>query len=690
MTTAGRRRFLQLASGSALAAGFGSRAIAKALKTPADIRTRSIRDVDHVVILMQENRAFDHYFGTLRGVRGFGDPRAVTLPSGKPVWLQPDPKSPGGHVAPFHLDSRTTSAQVMDSLDHSWKGSQARWKNHDAWIAAKTAMTMGYFDRGDLPFYYALADAFTICDAYHCSIFGPTNPNRMYLFTGTNGLGVGESGPLAVSNPPAETNETADMANDSPAFAGFGWTTYAERLQAAGVRWKVYQEHDNYGDNALAYFKAFRGIDRTSPLHARGRNWAAGSTPQNAKTSRGEHLVEAFARDIAAGTLPQVSWIVAPYIMCEHPNASPGYGEALTARLIDTLADRPEVWARTVFILNYDENDGFFDHVPPPVPAIDSAMGASTAPVTGEVYAGEPVGLGPRVPMIAVSPWSRGGYVNSEVFDHTSVIRFLEARFGVPEPNISPWRRTVCGDLTSMFDFAGRPHRPFARLAKAEGLMAQVDAAASLPRPTAPTGQALPRQEPGQRPARPLPYDLQVHMTDSAAAGVLRLTFVNAGRAGASFRVRSAQGDEGPWFYTVGAGARLEADLPVGTGGYDLVVDGPNGFLRAFRGRAATGVRVEAAYDPGRNRINLFLLGGPRPCALTVTPRAYPAGSARIHRLAAGERLRDDWMIDGSAHWYDLEVAMAEDAQWRLRLAGHMETGLSSLSDPAIGVGSSN
>ncbi len=684
MESDGRRRFLRQAAGSALAVGFASDVIARARAAPADSRTRSIMDVGHVVILMQENRSFDHYFGTLRGVRGFGDPRPVVLPSGDPVWLQPDPKTPGGRVAPFHLDSRTTSAQVMESLDHSWKGSHERWKHHDAWIAAKTAMTMGYFDRGDLPFYYELSDAFTICDAYHCSIFGPTNPNRMFLFTGTNGLTAGETGPFAVVNPRTETNETADMANDNPAFPGFAWTSYAERLQAAGVSWKVYQEHDNYGDNALAYFKAFRGLDRGSELHARARAWTAGSTPQNAKSSRGEHLVAAFSRDVEAGTLPQVSWIVAPYIMCEHPSASPSYGEALTARLIDALASRPEVWARTVFILNYDENDGFFDHVPPPVPAINPAMGASTTTVTGEIYAGEPVGLGPRVPMIAVSPWSRGGFVNSELFDHTSVIRFLEARFGVVEPNISPWRRTVCGDLTSVFDFSNPPCGPAARMARPDRLMVRVDTAATLPRPTAPSSQIPPTQEPGQRPARPLPYDLQVHATDGPPNGVLRLAFVNDGRAGACFSVFSARADEGPWFYTVGPGARLEADIPVAAEGHDFVVNGPNGFLRAFRGGAATGVKVEAAYVPHRNRIALSFIGGSRPCTLTVTPRAYPLGAARVYRLAPGETVRDDWLIEQSAHWYDLELFMAEDLQWRLRLSGHMETGQPSLSDPAI------
>ena len=303
-----RREFLTLSAGSAVAAMAGWPALAKALAVPPNRATRSIRDVEHVVILMQENRAFDHYFGTLKGVRGFGDPRPVTLPSGRPVWFQPDPSAEGGYVLPFHLDGGATRAQVMESLDHSWKGSHELWKRHDAWIPSKSRLTMGYFTRADLPFYYALADAFTVCDAYHCSIFGPTNPNRMFLFTGTNGLTVGESGPNAVDNPADDDNQLADMVHDNPAFAGFGWTTYAERLQAAGVSWKVYQEYDNYSDNPLAFCRAFRGISKDSPLYQRGRDWVAGSTPENAKSSRGEHLVAAFSerrcrRGLAPGLL---------------------------------------------------------------------------------------------------------------------------------------------------------------------------------------------------------------------------------------------------------------------------------------------------------------------------------------------------------------------------------------------------
>ena len=217
---------------------------------------------------MQENRAFDHYFGTLRGVRGFADPRPLMLPGGASVFHQPRRRiGRGGDAVPPRRRRHPRPEPV--SLDHSWKGTHDRWRWHDAWIPAKTPLTMGYFTRADIPFYYALADAFTICDAYHCSIFGPTKPNRMFLFTGTSGLAAGDDGPQVAANPPDEPNETADPAHDAPAFKAYRWPTYAERLEAAGVSWRVYQEYDNYGDNPLAFFANFRGLDPASPLYAR-------------------------------------------------------------------------------------------------------------------------------------------------------------------------------------------------------------------------------------------------------------------------------------------------------------------------------------------------------------------------------------------------------------------------------------
>jgi phospholipase C len=670
-------------------------ALDKALALPARNQSASITDVEHVVILMQENRSFDHYFGCLKGVRGFGDPRAMTLPSGKPVWLQPTAPGAETHVAPFRFDARTTSAESIASLDHSWKGSHDRWKNNDAWIPAKTPLTMGHFAREDIPFYYALADAFTVCDAYHASQFGPTNPNRMYLFTGTSGVNVGLTGSMAVSNPLAEPNETADYIHDGPKFPGFEWKTYAERLEDAGISWKVYQEYDNYGDNGLAYFKAFRGAGAATPMGQKARAWAEGSNAANASASRGEHLVEAFAADVAGGTLPQVSWIVAPTALCEHPQGSPSYGEQLTARLIAALTANPAVWAKTVFILNYDENDGFFDHMPIPIPAAGTAQGQSNVDTAGEVYRGEPMGLGPRVPMLIVSPWSKGGFVNSELFDHTSVIRFIEARFGVHEPNITPWRRAVCGDLTSAFDFK-TPNAAPVRLPDVSHYVEKVDLTVHLPKPVPPLAQTLPKQEPGQRPARPLPYD--VHVAGMMNADGFHLVFANAGQAAATFQVYAAggpaagagsAGPAGPWFYTVAAGTTLTDILPLAQGPHDVTVHGPNGFYRRYKasGFDRMAPTTTLARDRAADQLVLTLANPSQKPRRVTLANACAGGKPKSVALKPGATSRVTWPLAPSAHWYDVAITSDSDPAYLHRFAGHFETGEASLSDPLIAGG---
>jgi phospholipase C len=690
MVSTARRGFLKLAAGGAAASaasGVLPQTIAEALALPARNEAGSIMDVEHVVVLMQENRSFDHYFGCLKGVRGYGDPRAMTLPGGKPVWLQPNPTGQKGDVAPFHLDARSTSAETITSLDHSWKGSHDKWKHNDVWIAAKSPMSMGHFQREDIPFYYALADAFTVCDAYHASMFGPTNPNRMYLFSGTSGVNVGLDNSLAVTNPITEPNETADPLHDGPKFPGFEWKTYAERLEAAGVNWKLYQEYDNYGDNGLAYFKNFRGIRASSPLYQKGRAWAEGSNPENAKASRGEHLVAAFEKDVAEGKLPQVSWIVAPYILCEHPQASPSYGEQLVNRMIAALTAHPGVWAKTVFILNYDENDGFFDHMPLPVPAVAGAQGKSNVETAGEVYHDTPMGLGPRVPMVVVSPWSKGGFVNSELFDHTSVIRFMEARFGVHEPNITSWRRAVCGDLTSVFDFK-TPNVSTTHLPGTDHYIEKADLAAKLPKPAPPEkAAALPKQEPGQRPARPLPYDS--HLAGALNTDGFHLAFANRGSVAATFQVYAAGASGGPWFYTVAAGSELSDVLPLSTGPYDVTVHGPNGFYRRYkaagfdRGAPTTAITRDETLD----RVVLTLAN---PGSKTRTVRlvnAYAGGKAHVEVLQPGAKANVSWPLKPSAHWYDVAIAVDGEPAYLHRFAGHFETGEASLSDPLMGGG---
>lgn len=687
MVDKSRRRFLAVSSLAAATLAAGSSLpplIRKALAVaPARVKG-SIEDVQHVVIFMQENRSFDHYFGSLRGVRGFGDPRPLRLPDSQSVWHQPVASGSPDYVLPFHLNGKQSSAQSMKGLNHDWKGSHQTWANYDAWVAQKTAMTMGYFRREDIPFYYALADAFTVCDGYHASQFGPTNPNRMFLFTGTNGLSVGNAGKQAVSNAD-DGNWTADMGRDHSQFKAYTWTTYAQRLQKAGVSWQVYQEYDNFGDNSLQSFAAFRNLQHDTALYRHGRAWVAGSTAANARASRGQHLVAAFEKDVRGGVLPQVSWIVAPYIMSEHPEATPAYGESLSARLLNVLAENPEVWSKTVLLINYDENDGFFDHVPPALPAIDPALGKSTVDTTGENYQGVPVGFGPRVPMLAISPWSRGGWVNSQVFDHTSILRFLEARFGVAETNISPWRRAVAGDLLSVFDFSGSASF-WPELPDTAEYMARVDATSKLPAPQVPADQKMPKQEPGQRPARALPYVFDVNAR-LGTDGNLNLHLANRSPVGVALNAYAAGGTPAPRFYTVGAADSLD-DLWPGGNGYDVILHGPNGFLRRFAGSAlAKSVarpEVEMPYRADRNRLVLQLRNyGDQPCTCHVR-NAYSTVAPQSYELTPGASVESVWNIAGQDHWYDFSITCKGDSHYVRRLAGHIETGHPSFSDPAI------
>lgn len=709
-----RRKFLRLA-----AAGAGVTAtstfpdlIRQALAVPANNATGTLADVEHVVIFMQENRSFDHYFGTLAGVRGFNDPRAITLPDGRPVWYQPDGK--GGHVLPFHFDANNTSALSLGT-DHSWKGSQSTWQGWDAWVQKKTPQTMGYFDRGDLPFYYALADAFTICDAYHCSVFGATDPNRLYSLTGSNQGWIDNMGKLYNVDAAQRFNGDPALDNISPGVtaAAPNWRTYAEVLEANQVSWKVYQEWDNYGDNYLAYFRNFRvnadgsRLDAGSPLYRKGRALAPGSTAANAAGTKGDWLVEAFADDVRNNRLPQVSWICSPNDYTEHSPNSPNAGENITARLLSALVANPQVWSKTVFLLMYDENDGFFDHVPSDLAPLDASMGKTTLSDIGrhETYKGEPMGLGPRVPMLVISPWSKGGRVCSQLFDHTSKLRFLEEwlvaglgkdRAKVQCDLISPWRRAVCGDLTSAFDF----RTPNSAWPASVPKTAADRRVAGKPYPMPPAVQTLPRQEidpagAGPRPACALPYELAVHGR-LAGGKQFELSFANSGQAGAAFIVYSSLRKDGPWYYTVEAGKSIDHETWNWTGAaYDLSTHGANGYLRRFKGALAIagGARPELLTRSDRvgGGISLVLsnLEGRQACRFTITDNAYGAATGS-HRVVAGQTLLVPCDLSDSFGWYDFSVTCDADPQWLRRVAGHVETGRDSRVDPMLYVATAN
>jgi phospholipase C len=404
----------------------------------------SLSDVKHIVILMQENRSFDHYFGTISGVRGFSDPSAATNANGTPIFDQYG-YQPGtgvdasGYLQPFNLlnDPPTENGSDTNDIAHDWVTQHDSWNGGamDSFVKAHLSadgdtngpVTMGYFTRSELSFYYALADAFTICDGYHCSVLGPTDPNRLMAISAW-------LDPAGVAGGPVITT-----ASDRLAMTGkLKWKTMPEALLEAGVSWKVYNDPTGIlGLGVLSYFKNY-----TDPFSLTGIELIArGLTP----TYSGD-----FKSDVAAGTLPSVSWIVPPLAECEHPAAPPEWGEYLVQQILNTLVSNPDVWAQTVFIVNYDENGGFFDHVPPAVAPAGTAgeyLTASPLPSTAGGIAG-PIGLGFRTPALVVSPFSTGGYKYSGTLDHTSTLRLIETRFGVTVPNLTAWRRSVTGNFT--------------------------------------------------------------------------------------------------------------------------------------------------------------------------------------------------------------------------------------------------
>ena len=690
--TSDRRTFLQLLGAGALAGSYTA-SIKRALAIPAHHRTGTIADVEHIVFLMQENRSFDHYFGTLRGVRGFSDPRAVKLPSGEPVWNQPDGS---GRVLPFHPTAPDLGLQFFEDLPHDWASTHLAWNQgkYDQWVPNKGTSTMAFLTRDDIPFHYALADAFTVCDAYHCSFLGPTDPNRYHMWTGWVGNDGKNGGPVLDN-----------------AEAGYDWSTYPELLAAAGISWKIYQDVGegldaahfwgftddafigNFGDNSLLYFHQYQNSKPGSPLFEaalRGTN-----------ISQGGSLFDMLQADVSANRLPQVSWIVAPEGYSEHGNWPPNFGAWYVSQVLDALTSNPEVFSKTALFVMFDENDGLFDHMVPPTPPQSRAQGLSTIDTANEVFAGNagfaagPYGLGVRVPMVVISPWSKGGWVDSELFDHTSLIQFVERRFGEGNPrlrenNITRWRRAVTGDLTSAFNFRSPNDAGVALPSTAAYVPPDNDRHPDY-KPMPPTLQSVPGQEPGLRPARAVPYELQAVGEADLSDGTVTIRFANSGKAAAVFQVRSGNDGDGPWTYTVGSDAKLADTWAFGAShetAYDLTVYGPNGFMRAFKGgltgHGLANLVVRTDYEPEHNAITLHVHNlGARLDKLHIL-NAY-TGERTVNLVEPGETLTRRYSLEGSFGWYDFTLDVDSDRAFEQRFAGHLETGNDSLSDPALG-----
>jgi phospholipase C len=827
-----RRDFLKLAamlSGASVGSGFIPDSIQRAYAIAPEFGSTFL-DAEHVVILMQENRSFDHMFGALRGVRGFNDPRAIRLPNGNSVFVQTDAQ--GASYAPWRFDIKDTRITWMGQLPHSRQSQVDAWNEgrHDRWIDTKRSdrneyvslpMTMGHYTREDIPFYYALADAFTVCDQNYCAVMTSTTPNRSVFWTGT-------------VRDKQSTDSKVYLRNDQIERLGMVWKTYPERLQEAGISWKFYQnelthsglddEHDvwlgNFGTNVLENFaayniEAYAGfppslqvekallIDEIAKAAHEGDTKARASLEaeiENAKrriaeidkqivgtgTDRYNRLTDAqralhhaafvtnaanadfhelenlsftdagkpqtmvvpkadifyqFRKDVNEGKLPSVSWLSSPEKFSDHPSG-PWYGAWYVSEVMDILTKNPEVWKKTIFILTYDENDGYFDHAPSFVaadPKRPETGGASAGIDTGIEYAyiedelvqgvdpsearSAPIGMGFRVPMIIASPWTRGGWVNSQLFDHTSTPMFLESfiqqKYGkaVKEENISAWRRAVAGDLTSAFRIYDEKAPQLDVLDRDEFVIG-IEQARYKEIPSnyrkleahqiKDINENLQRssftshQEPGTRSACALPYELYAEggLTPDGTHYALRLTAGGAVHgnksAGAPFNVylrnlnKAAAGAFQAATYAVKAGDTLRPEFPLSLFAgslYSIEVYAPNGFYRAFSGSAASQVQVRTEYEKKGSKLTGDILVHLRNTSsgkmvVTVADNSYKK-NAEQQTLSPGKSSSILLHLDQSHGWYDFSVKVnGSDAE--ARYAGRVETGLSGQCDPLI------
>lgn len=783
-------------------------------------------DAEHIVVLMQENRSFDHVYGTLNGVRGFADPRTVTLPDGKPVWLQSN--AAGETYSPFHLDIDGTNITWLGSLPHSWRDQTDACAsgNHDQWLESKASgrkeckgmpFTLGYFDRTDLPFYYALADAFTLCDQNFCSSLTGTTPNRLYLWTGTI----------------REKHSAATFANVRNSDVTYGqlakWTTFPERLEDAGIPWKIYQNElslptgltddgdawlANFTDNPIEWFeqygvfysKTFQAYARkavtTLPAEISELEGKVGTDPRLRRTLDGKQrelkmlrealvkfspeawqrwpernksihskafttntgdpdyrslatlkyrdgnveremampkgdVLHQFRKDVETGTLPAVSWIVPPERFSDHPG-SPWYGAWMLSEVMRILTEKPEVWKKTIFILTYDENDGYFDHVPPfRAPDVRAAESGKTTdgidaseeywPLerdlekrTKQEGRGGSIGLGFRVPLLVASPWSRGGKVCSQVFDHTSVLQLMEVwltkKTGKPirETNISTWRRAVCGDLTAAFEPAGKGTTKKLTHPTQASVLEGIHKAQFQKLPSgfhkvdAPTAGDLrrqtwfPKQESGPRRSLALPYELRANGGVSADGKSVEITLEAGNRvfgkrsAGAPYHVYAPGGFRKDLklrtrTYAVEAGKKLTDTWALEgfpDGRYHLSIHGPNGFWREIKG-SAKDPKVKVAWDLEMNgRPTGNLVARVRNEDLTtllieIRDAAYGNGNVSLV-VPAGEERSVVLNLAASHRWYDYALTIAGIEGYERRFAGRVETGQAGLSDPQL------
>ncbi|MCF6407168.1 phospholipase C, phosphocholine-specific [Chitinophaga filiformis] len=830
-----RRDFLKkaaLLSGSAAIASAMPPAIQRALAINPEPGS-TFYDAEHIVFLMQENRSFDHLFGTLQGVRGFNDPRAIRLANTNKVWLQSNKE--GQTYAPFRLNAMDTKVPWMGSTPHGWTD-QTDARNdgkYDRWLDVKKTsrkeyahvpLTMGYCDRADFPFYYSLADAFTICDQNFCSSITGTHPNRYYWMTGT----------VREKNEPEGIAHLWNITNyATPELA---WKTYPERLEENGISWKVYQnevtmgfglngeENDwlsNFGCNILEYYKQFNirlhpgsianlDLKKANILkeiarlekepasdaislklaaakkvlarieedkrqytteahnslpeaqkHLNARAFTVNSndphyheltsikyeddgTSRELNVPKGD-ILHQFREDVKNGTLPTVSWLMSPANFSDHPG-EPWFGPWYVNEVMEILLQNPEVWKKTIFVLTYDENDGFFDHVVPYAvpnpykahtgkvsPGIDPKMDFATKDQQTNPSAmanrirESSIGLGYRVPMIIASPWTRGGYVCSELFDHTSSLQFLEnfiaKKFNkqVKEENITQWRRTVCGDLTAAFrPYNGEKIDPPQFLQKQafiekiystkfkqtpDNFKALSESEIEQINKDHQRSPYFPKQEKGTRQACAVPYELLVNGQFNKEKNNYSISFNAANTAfgerasGAPFMVYAMQPyQQEPlrtWQYAAAPGDTLVDEWGLNdfdNGRYHLRVYAPNGFYREFAGsKSNPQLKIATLYE--KSKKNASELTGNIIVSITnhdtkahtveIKDNSYKNGMVK-RTVAPQETVNVVLNLARSHQWYDYTVSVPGTDMFE-GFAGHVETGKVSQTDPLMG-----
>ncbi|KAJ3984886.1 phosphoesterase family-domain-containing protein [Lentinula detonsa] len=415
----------------------------------------SLAEVEHIVLFMQENRAFDHYFGTMTGVRGFKDPNVQVNSDGRSVFFQKVNSflsNDTDFLLPWYVAAEggefINGTQCMTAGSNGWAENHAALASgqNDLWVEANMPQSWGHFRRSDIPVHFAIAEGWTVGDMYQQGVIASTNPNRVIWQTGTVAASGGNvnttQGPVLDNNEtPGCSRLTMRLENgteiDSPQeYSCIAFKQLPEYLEDAGISWKEYQAFDNFGDNPLPSFVFWQNLadnNATSELAQRGTFYQVSVS----------HL-----RHNLGGSLPAVSFYIGPAELSEHPPYRPIDGGWLQKEVVNAIVNSPK-YNKTILIISFDETGGWGDQP-------ENTPGEWIInPFTGQPA---PTGPGFRLPFTVVSPWTRGGVVFTEPADHISQTLFLEqwaAARGTPFTNtqINDWRREHMSNLTNMFDF---------------------------------------------------------------------------------------------------------------------------------------------------------------------------------------------------------------------------------------------